>query len=193
MHIHLCHYLPYICSHKSLLLLLLLLLVTITDIESEAQKYAMQLDMTRTEAFVKVACNIQNAQTKQKFYYDRKHSQAEFQLGNQQKFYYDRKHSQAEFQLGNQVLLRNMRKLSRKGGNMDKEWTGTFTIAEVCGKGLYSLKNAHGKVLKKKYNSIQLKIYEERQGHTAASEEDIESKIELDGTMKKVQAKRDQM
>ena len=65
---------------------------------------------------------------------------------------------------------------------MDKEWTGTFTIAEVCGKGLYSLKNAHGKVLKKKYNSIQLKIYEERQGHAAASEEDIESKIELDGT-----------
>ena len=47
-------------------------------------------------------------------------------------FYYDHKHSQAEFQLGN---LRNMRKLSRKGGKMDKEWTGTFTIAEVCGKG----------------------------------------------------------
>ena len=52
----------------------------------------------------------------------------------------------------------------------------------MCGKGLYSLKNAHGKVLKKKYNSIQLKIYEERQGHAAASDEDIESKIELDGT-----------
>ena len=41
-----------------------------------------------------------------------------------------------------------MRKLSQKGGKMDKEWTGTFTIAKVCGKGLYSLKNAHGKVLK---------------------------------------------
>ena len=37
-------------------------LVTITDIESETQKYATQLDMTRTEAFVKVASNIQNAQ-----------------------------------------------------------------------------------------------------------------------------------
>ena len=61
-------------------------LVTITDIESEAQKYATQLDMTSTEAFVKVASNIQNAQTKQKFYYDRKHSQAEFQLGNHQSF-----------------------------------------------------------------------------------------------------------
>ena len=65
---------------------------------------------------------------------------------------------------------------------MDKEWTGTFTIAEVCGKGLYSLKNAHGKVFKKKYNSIQLKTYEERQGLAAASDEDIESKVELDGT-----------
>ena len=61
-------------------------LVTITDIESEAQKYATQLDMTRIEAFVKVASNIQNAQTKQKFYFDRKHSQAEFQLGNHQSF-----------------------------------------------------------------------------------------------------------
>ena len=58
-------------------------LVTITDIESEAQKYATQLDMTCTEAFMKVASNIQNAQTKQKLYYDRKHSQAEFKLGNQ--------------------------------------------------------------------------------------------------------------
>ena len=29
---------------------------------------------------------------------------------------------------------------------MDNERTGTYTIAEVCGKGLYSLKNAHGKV-----------------------------------------------
>ena len=65
---------------------------------------------------------------------------------------------------------------------MDNEWTGTYTIAEVCGKGLYSLKNSHGKVLKKKYNSIQLKKYEERQGHAAASDEDIASRIELDCT-----------
>ena len=54
-------------------------LVTITDIESEAQKYATQLDMTRTEPFMKVASNIQNAQTKHKLYYDCKHSHAEFQ------------------------------------------------------------------------------------------------------------------
>ena len=115
-------------------------LVKITDIDSEAQKYATQRDMTCTEAIMKVASNILHAQTKQKLYYDRKHTQADFQLGNQ-------------------VLLRNMRKLSQKGGKMDKEWTGPFTIAEVCGKGLYSLKYAHGKVLKTKCNSIQFKIY----------------------------------
>ena len=110
-------------------------LVAITDIESEAQKYATQLDTIRTETFTKVASSIENAQTKQKLYYDSKHTKAEFQLGNE-------------------VLRRNMRKLSRK---LDNEWTGPYTIAEVCGKGLYSLKNAHGKVIKKKYNGIQLK------------------------------------
>ena len=69
-------------------------LVAITDIESEAYT---QLDTIHTETFTKVASNIENAQTKQKLYYDHKHTKAEFQLGNQ-------------------VLLRNMRKLSRKGG-----------------------------------------------------------------------------
>ena len=136
-------------------------LVAITDIESEAQKYATQLDTIRTETFTKVASNIENAQTKQKLYYDSKHTKAEFQLGNE-------------------VLRRNMRKLSRKGGKLDNEWTGPYTITEVCGKGLYSLKNAHGKVIKKKYNGIQLKKYEERLGHAAASHEGIASKIELD-------------
>ena len=43
---------------------------------------------------------------------------------------------------------------------MDDEWTGPFTIAEVCDKGLYLLKNEHGKVFKKLYNSIQLKTYD---------------------------------
>ena len=75
---------------------------------------------------------------------------------------------------------------------MDDEWIGPFTIAEVCDKGLYLLKNEHGKVLKKLYNSIQLKTYEERQIHEAASDlgqvhagasdEEIASKIEQDFT-----------
>ena len=145
----------------------------IPEIESEAQRHAARLDTIRTETFMKVASNIENAQAKQKLYYDRKHAKAEFKLGSP-------------------VLLRNMRKLSRKGGKMDDEWIGPFTIAEVCDKGLYLLKNEHGKVLKKLYNSIQLKTYEERQIHEAASDlgqvhagasdEEIASKIEQDFT-----------
>ncbi|KAL5488645.1 hypothetical protein EMCRGX_G017621 [Ephydatia muelleri] len=143
------------------------------QIESEAQRHAARLDMIRTETFMKVASNIENAQAKQKLYYDRKHAKAEFKLGSP-------------------VLLRNMRKLSRKGGKMDNEWTGPFTIAEVCDKALYLLKIEHGKVLKNLYNSIQLKTYEERQIHEAASDlgqvhagasdEEIASKIEQDFT-----------
>ncbi|KAL5457687.1 hypothetical protein EMCRGX_G034973 [Ephydatia muelleri] len=120
----------------------------IPEIESEAQRHAARLDTIRTETFMKVASNIENAQAKQKLYYDRKHAKAEFKLGSP-------------------VLLRNMRKLSRKGGKMDDEWTGPFTIAE-------------------------LKTYEERQIHEAASDlgqvhagasdEEIASKIEQDFT-----------
>ena len=58
----------------------------------------------------------------------------------------------------------------------------SWPAAEVCGKGLYSLKNTHGKVIKEKYNCIQLKKYEERLGHAAASDEEIARKIELDCT-----------
>ena len=75
-------------------------LVAITEIENEAQKYATQLNTIRT--FTKVASNIENAQTKQKLYYDSKHTEAKFQLGNE-------------------VLRRNTRKLSRKGGKLDNE------------------------------------------------------------------------
>ena len=145
----------------------------IPEIESEAQRHAARLDTIRTETFMKVASNIENAQAKQKLYYDRKHAKAEFKLRSP-------------------VLLRNMIKLSRKGGKMDDEWTGPFTIAEVCDKGLYLLKNEYGKVLKNLYNSIQLKTYEERQiyeaasdlgqVHAGASDEEIASKIEQDFT-----------
>ena len=67
----------------------------IPEIESEAQRHAARLDTIRTETFMKVASNIENAQAKQKLYYDRKHAMAEFKLGSP-------------------VL----RKLSRKGGKM---------------------------------------------------------------------------
>ena len=46
---------------------------------------------------------------------------------------------------------------------MDKEWSGPYVVVELCGQWLYRLKNGHGKTMKKKYNSAQLKLYKERQ------------------------------
>eukprot|EP00731_Ephydatia_muelleri_P007412 Em0003g1660a len=74
-------------------------LFSMTGIESKAQEYATNLEEVRTEVFTEVTSNIQNAQAKQKLYYDRKHARTGFQLGDR-------------------VLLRNMRNLTRKGVSM---------------------------------------------------------------------------
>eukprot|EP00731_Ephydatia_muelleri_P009172 Em0004g1510a len=128
-------------------------LFSMTGIESKAQEYATNLEEVRTEVFTEVTSNIQNAQAKQKLYYDRKHARTGFQLGDR-------------------VLLRNMRNLTRKGGKLKKEWSGTYVIDELCGKGLYRLKNESGEILKKKYNSAQLKIYQQRQEYPAAGSDE---------------------
>ena len=45
---------------------------SMTGIESKAQEYAANLEEVRVEVFTEVTSNIQNAQAKQKLYYDRK-------------------------------------------------------------------------------------------------------------------------
>ena len=125
-------------------------LFSMTGIESKAQEYATNLEEVRTEVFTEVTSNIQNAQVKQKLYYDRMHARTGFQLGDR-------------------VLLRNMRNLTRKRGKLTKEWSGTY---ELCGNGLYRLKNESGEILKKKYNSAQLKIYQQRQEYPAAGSDE---------------------
>ena len=90
---------------------------SMTGIESKAQEYAANLEEVRAEVFTEVTSNIQNAQAKQKLYYDCKHARTGFQLGDH-------------------VLLRNMRNLARKGGKLDKEWSGPYAIDELCDKGL---------------------------------------------------------
>ena len=64
--------------------------------------------------------------------------------------------------------LRNMRNLARKGGKLDKEWSGPCAIDELCGKGLYRLKNGSVTILKNNCNSAQLKIFKQRQEYPAA-------------------------
>ena len=51
-----------------------------TGIESKAQEYVANLEEVRTEVFTEVTSNIQNAQAKQKLYYDFKHARAGFQI-----------------------------------------------------------------------------------------------------------------
>ena len=62
--------------------------------------------------------------------------------------------------------------LACKGGILDKKWSGPYAIDELCGKGLYRLKNESEKILKKKYNSAQLKMYQQRQEHPAAGSDE---------------------
>ena len=70
--------------------------------------------------------NVENAQKKQKQYYDRKHASGDL------------------FTVGSLVLKKDFRRKRRRGGKMDYRWQGPFKITSVLGKGLYSLKEIDG-------------------------------------------------
>ena len=65
---------------------------------------------------------------------------------------------------------------------LDKEWSGPYAIDELCGKRLYRLKNESGKILKKKNNLAQLKIYQLSQEHPAAGSDENPCIEEQGGT-----------
>ena len=73
-----------------------------------------------------VKTNVENAQKKQKMYYDQKHAAGDL------------------FTIGSLVLKKDFRRKRRKGGKMDYRWQGPYTITTVLGKGLYSLKERDG-------------------------------------------------
>ena len=88
--------------------------------------------------------NIQKAQECQKKAYDVKHC-SENQL----------------FKVGIQVLIRNSKKLSRKGSKMEPNWTGPYKICQILKKNTFRLcyVNDCNKKLKQVYNMTRLKIY----------------------------------
>ena len=45
------------------------------------------------------------------------------------------------------MLVQEMKNESRKGGKLDLQFRGPYTIAEDLGKGRYKLKDGNGKVL----------------------------------------------
>ena len=81
--------------------------------------------------------NIQAAQERQKGYYDAKHGK-----------------DKSKYRVGELVLVKNSKKLSRKGSKMEPNWHGPYRIHEVLGKGTFKLCNVDdsNKVLAQIYN-----------------------------------------
>lgn len=61
-----------------------------------------------------------------------------------QKKHYDAKRQQGSYEVGSWVLLKNMRKLTKKGDKMDPNWTGPYEVAESVGSNNYRLKRVTG-------------------------------------------------
>ena len=62
-------------------------------------------------------------------------------------------------QVNDKVLVQEMKNESRKGGKLDLQFRGPYTIAEDLGKGRYKLKDGNGKVLTRAYNCHRLKLW----------------------------------
>ena len=62
-------------------------------------------------------------------------------------------------QVGDKVLAKNMKNEGRKGGKLDVQFRGPFTVVEDIGKGRYKLKDEKGKVLKTSCNVARLKLW----------------------------------
>ena len=103
--------------------------------------------------------NIQAAQERQKGYYDAKHGK-----------------DKSKYQVGELVLVKNSKKLSRKGSKMEPNWHGPYRIHEILGKGTFKLCHVDDskKVLAQIFNMTRLKLYHQRdEDAPPADDEDI--------------------
>lgn len=73
-----------------------------------------------------------------------------------QKQYFDAKHRPPTFKVGDKVWLFNSRKDTCKGGKLDYNWHGPYEIIEQNTKGTYRLKQCAWEDLK---TSIRLKAH----------------------------------
>ncbi len=55
-------------------------------------------------------------------------------------------------------MVENTPKKERKGGKFENKYSGPYIIKTSDGKGVYTLKDLDGKVLKKKCNIKRLKV-----------------------------------
>ena len=73
------------------------------------------------------------------------------------------------------MLLRNLRNEARKGGKLERAWSGPYTISKVLPKGLYNLRNEDGTELKTSFDSSRLKIYY----HSVQSHPNTNTQVEM--------------
>ena len=70
------------------------------------------------------------------------------------KKHYDAKHQQGSFSAEQLVLVKNMKKLSKKGDKMDPNWTGPYEIAECMENNSYRLRRTGKKQLLNVYTTV---------------------------------------
>ena len=78
-----------------------------------------------------------------------------------QKKQYDTKHQQSLFEIGQFVLVKNMKKISKKGDKMEPNWTDPYEITEWIGNNNYRLRRRTGtkELLKSTFNSTRVKLF----------------------------------
>ena len=64
-----------------------------------------------------------------------------------------------KIKVGQKELLKNQRRMNRKGVKFSFKWFGPFTAHSISNKNLYSLINKDGPLIKTKYNVSLLKPY----------------------------------
>lgn len=97
--------------------------------------------------FLKVLANIERAQKRQKKSFETRKKKL---------------HKSYTVSVGQEVLVKNSRKVGRKGGQMEPNWGQLATIIDISEKGVATLKR-NGKVQKQRVNISQLKPFRKRE------------------------------
>ena len=73
---------------------------------------------------------------------------------------YNQRHQMPyKIKVDQKVLLKNQRRMDRKGGKFSFKWFSPFAVHSISNKNLCSLINKYGTLIKTKYNVYLLKSY----------------------------------
>ena len=67
--------------------------------------------------------------------------------------------SSETFQVGDKMLMKDHKRKKRKGGKMGYKWLGPYSIKQILGNGLYSVKDLCTKQVIQRVNGCHLKPY----------------------------------